>query len=235
MLPPIMEKLLVLQDRDQHRLSLEAQLHSIPRDVAAIDQAVAAEKSAIEAARQELLDLELKKKALESQIASAAETLAKYKSQQLQVRKNDEYQALGVEIDHKQGEVDTAEEEELRVMYAIDDARRRFAAAEAEMKQNIAGHEGRIRLLREREAGLQAELEGAQAKVEEARALVDGGTLRLYDRLMNKPGPPAVVPIHDGRCDGCHLRVSFNLDSESRKADKVVTCDQCGRIVFWEA
>jgi predicted nucleic acid-binding Zn-ribbon protein len=58
--------------------------------------------------------------------------------------------------------------------------------------------------------------------------------LRLYDRLAEQRGLPVVVPINDGKCGGCHLRISFNIDSESRKADKLVTCDQCTRIVYWE-
>jgi len=59
--------------------------------------------------------------------------------------------------------------------------------------------------------------------------------LRLFDRLAAKPGLPAVVPLHEGKCGGCHLKISFNIDSETRKPDKLVTCDQCGRILYWEA
>ncbi len=232
---PTLEKLLVLQERDQHRLSQESQLRAVPRDVAAVEQLIATEKGAIDAARGEVQELEVRKKAVETDVGAAQDRLARYKSQQLLVRKNDEYQALGVEIAHTQAEIDALEEEELKVMYAIDEAKRKFAAAEAALKQNIAGHESRLRLLGEREANLQAELHAAQAAVAAARDLLDEPTLRAYDRLVTKPGQPVVVPIHEGKCGGCHLKISFNVDSETRKPDKLVTCDQCGRIVYWEA
>jgi predicted nucleic acid-binding Zn-ribbon protein len=232
---PTLEKLLVLQERDQHRLSLESQLRAVPRDVAAVEQLIATEKAAIAAARGELQELEVKKKAVETDVGTAEDRLTKYKSQQLLVRKNDEYQALSVEIGHTQAQIDALEEEELKAMYAIDEAKRKFAAAEAALKQNIAGHESRIRLLGERETSLQAELCEAQAAVAAARSLLDEPTLRAYDRLVTKPGHPVVVPIHEGKCGGCHLKISFNVDSETRKPDKLVTCDQCGRIVYWEA
>jgi uncharacterized protein len=232
---PTVEKLLALQECDQQRLSLEGQLRAVPRDVAAVEQLIAGEKNAIERARGELQALEVRRKALETEIAAAGERLGRYKSQQLQVRKNDEYQALGVEIGHAQGEIDTLEEEELKVMYAIDEAKRRFAAAESDLKQNISGHEARIRLLRERETQVQSELQAAQAAVAAARSQTEDAALRVYDRLVDKPGHPVVVPIHDGMCGGCHLKISFNVDSETRKKDKLVTCDQCCRIVFWEA
>ena len=48
---PAIEKLLILQDRDQQRLALEAQLKAVPRDIAAVEQKIAAEKAAIEIGR----------------------------------------------------------------------------------------------------------------------------------------------------------------------------------------
>ena len=232
---PTIEKLLILQDRDQKRLAQEGLLRTIPRDVAAIEQKIAGEQTALEAARGELQQLELKKKALENEIAAAAEQMGRYRSQQLQVRKNDEYQALGVEITHTQSAIGALEEQELEVMYSIDDARRKVAAAGEELKRNVSGHEARIRLMRERETTLQGELQAAQALVAAAREGIDEAVRRLYDRLVSKPGLPAVVAVREGKCGGCHLKISINVESESRKVDKVVTCDQCGRIVYWEA
>ncbi len=232
---PAIEKLLSLQERDQQRLSLENHVKAMPREIAAVEEMIAAEKTAVETARGGLRELEARKKAIETEIGSAGERQARYKSQQLQVRKNDEYQALGGEIAHAQAEIDGLEEEELKVMYAIDEARAKVAAADAEMKRNIAGHEARIQTLRTHGAGLEAELKTVSEAVAAARALIDAPTLHLYDRLVVAPGMPAVVPIHDGKCGGCHMRVSFNIDSETRKAGKLVTCDQCTRIVYWEA
>ena len=232
---PTIEKLLILQDRDQKRLTQEGLLRTIPRDVVAIEQKIAGEQAALEVARGGLQQLELKKKALENEIAAATEQMGRYRSQQLQVRKNDEYQALGVEITHTQSAIGVMEEQELEVMYAIDEARRKITAAGEELKRNVSGHEARIRLLRERETTLQGELQAAQALVAAAREGIDEAVRRLYDRLVSKPGLPAVVAVREGKCGGCHLKISINVESESRKVDKVVTCDQCGRIVNWEA
>ena len=65
MLTPTLEKLLILQDRDSKRLSFEAQLKAVPGDIAAVEQKIASEKAAIEAAKHELMTLESKKKLIE--------------------------------------------------------------------------------------------------------------------------------------------------------------------------
>jgi predicted nucleic acid-binding Zn-ribbon protein len=233
-----MEKLLILQDRDTRRLALEAQLKAIPVDLAMIERRVAAEKAAIENARTEVKELETKKKLLETEIGSAEEKAAKYRTQQSQVRKNDEYQALGHEIETTEAAIGTLEEQELEVMFSIDEAKKRFAAAEAELKTNIAGHEARMKTLREREVSVAAELKSAQGEVAVARGPVVESILRTYDRIAVR-NMPAVVAIHAGKCAGCHLKVSSEVESaargKGRDADApVATCDQCGRIVYWE-
>ena len=234
---PMIETLLILQDRDLKRLGLEAQLKAVPGDIARVEQKIAAEKVAIDTARNELRDLEAKKKLLETEIGSAEDRMGRYKTQQLSVRKNDEYQALGHEIETVQAQIGELEGKELELMYASDEARKKFAAAEAELKTNISGDEARIKMLREREAGLAAELKTVQAEVAAARSPVGEPRLRIYDRIAVR-NMPAVVAVHGGKCGGCHLKVSSEVESAARGKGSdptalLPTCDQCGRIVYW--
>jgi predicted nucleic acid-binding Zn-ribbon protein len=227
-------KLRELQDRDMHRLSLEQQLAAAPRDIAAVEAKITAEKQAIETAKSEWHGLEAKKKTLENEIKAAEEKVAKYKTQQLEVRKNDEYRALTHEIETTEGIISGYEEEELKIMYSIDEAKKRFAEAERVLKQNISGHEAKIASLRAHEKELRGEHDQAVAAANAARTAVPEPQVRVYDRLAKKPGLPVCVAVQGGRCGGCHMRVSSNIEFEARKAENIVTCDQCGRIVYWQ-
>ncbi len=228
-----LEKLLVLQDRDRKRLSFEQQLQAVPRERAAIEGKIAAEKSAIETAKAEWHGLESKKKQLELEIGTSEDKIGKYRTQQAQVRKNDEYQALTHEIETAQTGIGKLEEQEIGIMLSIDEAKKRFSAAEAELKQNIAGHEAKIRVLRERETQLEADVKASQDTVALARQEVPVPQLKIYDRIAVKPGHPVCVAVTAARCGGCHLKVSANVELEARKLEQVTTCDQCGRIVYW--
>lgn len=214
-------------------------MKAVPGDIALVERKIGAEKAAIEAARSEVKELESKKKLFQAEIDSAADKLARYKTQQSLVKKNDEYQALGHEIGTVDKEIGDLEGRELEVMYAIDEAKKKFAAAEAELKANISGHESRIRTLRERETSLAAELQSAQAEVVAARTPVGEPQLKLYDRIAIR-NMPAVVVIHGAKCRGCHLKVSSEVESAARGkgldvGGQLATCDQCGRIVYWES
>ncbi|MFM9032261.1 MAG: zinc ribbon domain-containing protein, partial [Opitutaceae bacterium] len=195
MLTPVLQSLLILQDRDLKRHAFETQLKAVPEESAQVERKIASEKAAIDAARTELRDLEVRKKSLETEIGSTETKLANYRTQQLSIRKNDEYQAMGHQIELTQAAIAELEGKELEVMYAIDGAKARFAAAEAVLKANIAGHESRIATLRERETNLRAELVTAQAEVAAARTPVEPMRLRVYDRIAAR-NFPVVVPIH---------------------------------------
>lgn len=227
--------LLVLQERDSRRLVLEQQRRSVPREITAVETRIAAEKAAIETAKAEWHGLESKKKLLEVEIQAAEGKAAKYRTQQLEVRKNDEYKALTHEIEATEALIGGYEEEELKIMYEIDEAKKRFAAAEAELKANISGHEAKIRTLREREIQLQAEFKAAQEAVAAARPEVPEPQLRIYDRIAVKPGHPVCVTVNGGKCGGCHLKVPTHIEVMARMGPEIATCDQCGRVVYWQS
>ncbi len=234
---PALASLLILQDRDAKRLGLEAQLKAVPGDIAMVERRIATEKAAIESARTEVKELETKKKLLETEIGSAEAKLAKYRTQQSLVKKNDEYQALGHEIETTEKAIGEFEGQELEIMYSIDEAKKRFVAAEAELKANISGHEARIRTLRERETNVAADLKTAQAELAAAREPVSEPNRKIYDRIAVR-NMPAVVAVNHGKCGGCHLKISSEVESGARGKTTdgaLATCDQCGRIVYWES
>jgi uncharacterized protein len=157
-----MVPLLVVQERDDRVRKLTAQLGQVPGDRTRVEAEIARERGAIETARGELKALETQKKLLETEIGSAEAKLAKYRTQQLSVKKNDEYQALGKEIETTQAAISGLEEQELGVMFKIDEARGRFQQAEQTLQANIKGHEARLATLAERARSLEVELTGAR-------------------------------------------------------------------------
>lgn len=232
----VLVQLLIVQERDTRRRQLEQQIAAVPVDRAAVEKAITTEKAAIETARTEVKELETKKKLLETEIGSAETLLGKYRTQQMAVKKNDEYHALGHQIETMVKQISALEEQELGIMYNIDEAKVRFVSAEATLKTNITGHEKKLTVLAERLVNLQTELDEVKAAVTVAREPATPYALRVYDRVAGRQWP-VVVPLRGGKCGGCHLKVSSEADSGSRSADpaQLGICDQCGRILYWDS
>jgi uncharacterized protein len=235
MFPPGLEGLLVLQEKDARYRSRKGQLEAIPREVEGVRRKMIEERTQADQAVAAVKELEVRRKGLEAEIAATEDRVVRYKNQQMQVKKNEEYQALTHEIEAAQKIISDLEEDEIGVLFSLDDARARLSAAEEEMRSNLALHEQRLERLAERERNLKAELEAISAEVAEAREPVEQAALRLYDRLASSLALPICVPLREQRCTGCHLKVSTGVAQEVQRAEKITSCDNCGRILYWEA
>ncbi|HEX9782223.1 MAG TPA: C4-type zinc ribbon domain-containing protein [Opitutaceae bacterium] len=234
MLPDGLQALMVLQDRDLKKSQLDKVLAGIPRERAAVEARIATHRAAIDAAKKTVTDRELQRKELEITLRSLEEQIQRYRNQQLQVRKNDEYQALTHEIELAERRIGEVEEKEIKLLYELDTERAKAAEAERTLKAAIVEEESQRARLAEREKQVGAELEAAQAEVDAARSGVRENLLPRYDHLRRYVGLPLVVPLHGGKCGGCHLKVSSGVESEARKGTEIVSCDNCSRIVFFE-
>lgn len=229
------EQLLILQDRDTRLINIEASLKSIPLEVAKYERKIAEEEAALAAAHKRVQELEVRRKDLDNDVKIAEEQVVKYKNQQLQVKKNDEYQALTHEIDTTQVRIGELEETEIGLMLEIDEAQAAYESARAEGQERIQLFRDEIEALRDREQTLSGEIDQAKADVAAAEAECAENYLAAYGRAKRRRAkPPFVAPIEDHKCGGCHLKVSGEVESATRGQDGPVQCDSCGRVVYWE-
>ena len=117
------KNLLLLHSRDRRSKSLENELQNLPKAIATLDHSIDVEKESIAIATNELKNLETRNKTLDGEIASLGEQIVRQKNKQLEVKKNEEYQALENEIANLASKVNEKEDEQIAVLIKIDDAR----------------------------------------------------------------------------------------------------------------
>jgi len=80
------------------------------------------------------------RKKLELDVGTRAQSIARLKTQQYQTRKNDEFQAIGHEIERYENEIRKIEDEELELMVEADKVKAELSAEEkkaAAVKESI--------------------------------------------------------------------------------------------------
>jgi len=231
---PAIEQLLVVQDRDRKLRALRAELAALPGQRQRIDQAYAATEAALEQVKTRNRTIEVQRKKLELEVKSRQETLDRYRAQQMQTRKNEEFQALGHEIARAEKDIIDLEDREIELMEAaellqnpIKEAERAFQDAEAQTVKQLAG-------LRAKEEAMIAriqELEGERTSLADG---IDPDLLARYQRLFATKDGSAVVPIEHEVCRGCHMKNTTTLFHRAKLGRAVVNCEQCGRILYWD-
>lgn len=233
MADPQIEKLLIVQDRDIALLKIEQELARIPQERAALEALISAEASNIEAASYALKRKEVERHELDTEVKAKESAIIRFRNQQLEVKKNDEYRALTHQIEQSEKEIGELEEREIELMLEIDLTRETFEAEKATIEQRIVEQKKQITLLGEREQNLKDSIGAAIAAVEEARSVADDTYIGHYDRVKKLcKRPPYVAPIEGHKCGGCHLRVSNEVSSAALSAGEPSFCDQCARMVY---
>ena len=211
---------------------LQEQLRTIPLTIEMHEAEIQAEKDALEGSKSKLQGLEVKRNDLDTQVGSAEEQVNKYKNQQLQVKKNEEFQALTHEIELTQQKISDWEEEEIGLLLEIDEEMEVFKKREAVFDDAVAQIQKKIDVLKAKQEETEKQLAEAQAHFEGAKGDVDAAVLNRYLRLADGTKMPVVVPLELQTCKGCHLRVSNDTVEQARKGEGLTTCDNCGRIVY---
>ncbi|CAA6692917.1 MULTISPECIES: zinc ribbon domain-containing protein [unclassified Lentimonas] len=233
MADPQIEKLLIVQHRDVSLLKIEQDLARIPIERAAVESAIAEEEANIEAARQSLIAKEVERKDLDLEVKGKETALQRFRTQQVEVKKNDEYQALTHQIEQTEAEISSLEEREIELMLDIDTVKEAFEAEKAVILVRIEAQRKEIALLTEREQNLQASVDAARAEVEAARVGVDADYLQQYDRVKKMvKRAPFLAKVEAHKCGGCHLRVSNEVSRGAQDAGEPHFCDQCARMVY---
>ena len=232
---PDFQQLLLLHSRDRRLKTLNNDLEKLPGELEYMDKKIFEEKESIRLAMEDWKTLESKNNSLEKDILSHRDQIARQRNRQLEVKKNEEYQALEHEIANLESKIDELESEQIETLDKIDDARETAEVAEKKIAQRV------IELEKEREErvafGKQAEIDvqSLETQIVETREEVEPDFLSVYDRVSKIVSrPPYMAPLEDQKCSGCHLRVSNDVVSSVLVEKKLTQCDQCGRIVYIE-
>ncbi len=228
-----MQKLLDLQEVDLHLQQTQASLKRSPIELEKLATEEAREKADLEAREQTFKGLEVRRKEIDGALQDAEAQVVKYKTQQLQVKKNEEYQALTHEIASLGERISSYEEEEIGLMLEIDEARVTLGKDREISAERLATITRERALIQENVRKLEAEVADLEARVAAAREPVKAPYLSAYDAAKRRhPRGPYVAPVIDGRCEGCHLKVSGETISALRAPEGPVKCDQCGRVSY---
>jgi len=230
---PTIEALLVLQERDTRVTALSAELEDLPAQIAAVEAELAAKTARFEDLRNKARQTEAERKKIDLDVQSKESAIARYKAQQQQTRKNEEYAALNHEIEHTQKEISDLEDKELELMEAYDRGLALVAEGQKELLKAQEKAKQKKADLEKRSAVVAAELVTAQEQQAAAEAAVTEDVLARYRRILKSKRDSAIVPIQSGACGGCHMKLTSQTVLSARGAETLTACENCGRLVYW--
>ena len=227
------EKLLILQDRDQQIARVKAELGRIEPERQTLTARAAAAQGGLEAAKLRGKQIESDRKKLELDVEAKKQQIEKYSLQQFQTKKNDEYRALAHEIELCKEVIVKLDDQQIELMEKGEAAQKEVAVATQGTNEAKKLADGQVAALGTREENLKKELAELQSNREQLLAAVDDNARSRYERLVKSKGGNVVVGVQHGVCGGCHMKLPAQLLVSARGQQEIVTCINCGRILYY--
>ena len=221
-----------LHEIDEQAVACEQALGKQPEQRRALEMRITTARTALAALDQRVAESHKRRRILDGEIAAFDAQQKHFERQQLAVTNQHQYEAVQHEIAAVKAKRDVLETEALERL----EAEEREAAARPEKAHTLerAEAEGvttRARLDTE-QANLRAELAALDARRAANVARLEPPARLRYEKLRVGRAGRAVAGIVNGACGGCHSGLPPHALQEARRAEKLLLCDGCGRLLL---
>ena len=227
-----LQSLVALQEKDSVLDSIQKEIDAVPPRIAALKADLEGEKRHMDAAKARIMELEKKKKAKELDVAAKDEAARKHAGQLNELKSNDAYKAMQVEIEKEKAAASDIETEILQIMEDIDKARVEEKAATAEFKKTEEFSKKDLEKLEAEMSHAQGRHATAKAERDAVAVPVPADLMKVYDHIRSRGKPDAIVPVVGGHCAACQINISPSMIAEVTKHKALVNCDSCQRILY---
>lgn len=233
MTPEEITALLELQSLDLKLIEYEQHQKVLPDLIEEIERPARIARDAREKVEAQLAVAKAHQRNVETELVANNDSFKKLQTKQMAVRNQIELEAFEHELESLKDRADTLEETGLRWVEAAEEAEQRLPElVEASEAADKRAAEKRAELDRKT-----AELKRIHDEASQLQApfieQVPPQVMNYYKRLRGAGKTPFAAVIRKGACSGCGFQHPPQKLQEIKKAKRMMTCEQCGRIQVW--
>jgi len=176
------------------------------------------------------------RKQLEAELATTQQHHEKFEQDKMRVTNPKEYTAVLREIDTARKHVSALETEIIKRMEELESLDSELTSRSPEVERMRADVDVSLAALdneREEASRLLAEV---SERRKELAAKMPRHLFAIYDRMSRLRRGQALAEVRkDGICVACRVRVRPKIFSDVRKGEQLVTCENCGRILYYRS
>ena len=225
------DNLLAVHDLDLRILGIKRELKDIPARKKDEEARLEAHRKSVAAAESELKAGQASAKESELEIDGLKEKIVKLRQQQFEIKTNEEFRAIEKEVAAIETKIRGVEDKELEIMEKIEGLKGGVAENQESLKREQESLANDLKVFDQRAAELEKELEAVKSERNAAAAKVDPEWLSVYNRVLHRKDD-ALVPLNDGVCGGCHLKLAPSISHAVVRQTGPVICDFCGRLLY---
>ncbi|UCG61183.1 MAG: hypothetical protein JSV52_12770 [Candidatus Zixiibacteriota bacterium] len=182
--------------------------------------------SDLEAARVKQNSLEVDVKGLEA-------NLAKFQQQMMSIKTNKEYDALVAEIDAVKENISNKETELLETIELVSTLEKNIVEFKEKLEQINENNTRQLEILQEKIDSIGDTTGAKKDERQRITSSIPRNIMSVYERVRKGKGGSAVVAVKRRACGACYKALTPKKIQDIRKAEAILTCDNCGRMLYW--
>jgi predicted nucleic acid-binding Zn-ribbon protein len=230
-----MKILIDLQEVMSRARAVEGEKRKVPLEVADLKALFEEREAKFLSAQQEFEQLKKDRRDKEVEIEEERGKVERAKAKLMSIKTNKEYYAMLKEIEGTKRTNAQREEELLTILARYEDVEKRLSEFKAEVDEVGGRYRERMVDVEAKMAVYDKDISVLDAKKAEVARQLDAGLVRRFEMIFDRRDGIAVVPARNQSCAGCHMNISPQLFNLLQREDRIHTCPNCNRILYYEA
>ena len=227
--------LIDLQEIMSQARRLEEEKRKIPLEVADLKCLFEEREAKFLATEQEFDGLCQQRREKEREIEEEREKVERAKAKLMSIKTNKEYYAMLKEIEGTRRTNATREEELLALLSRYEETEKRLAEQKADLDEVSGKYRERMVDVEARMGSFDGDIGKLLARKKQVSPGLEPGVVRRFEMIFERRGGLAIVSARNSSCTGCHMHISPQLFNLLQREDRIHTCPNCNRILYYEA
>jgi predicted nucleic acid-binding Zn-ribbon protein len=226
------EKLINLQKLDKEIADVSLFLENIPSKTEEINKKIETSSQIVTLAKEKMTQNQKKRRDLEATVKDIKEQISKYNRQLNEVKTNREYSILLKEIEEAKQKDNDMEEEIISEMLSADEIEDEIKTASQKYSEAEEKFSKEKDVLQQEEKKFEAKRDKLNQRKEKLVPKIPSDQVSLYLKIYKRNSGIALSPVKEEFCSLCHLRIRPQVINELKGKEKIILCENCGRILY---
>jgi predicted nucleic acid-binding Zn-ribbon protein len=229
-----LQKLIALQNLDTSIRKLEKDLQAIPKRRAEIEGEFDQRAFEITALENQRDEAKHNRARLENDVVEQKGRAERAERNLMSSKKQDEYTAAIREADAARKQISTLETQILELLETLEQAEASLKERADEIASLNSEREVRLKSFDEETRAQSEQMTVAKAQRDQVFAALPKSLSSMYGRISTRiRDGVAVAEARNRSCTACFMSLRPQVMAEIRRGEEVITCDNCGRILYY--
>lgn len=229
-------KLLDAQDIDLEIDQLVRAKKDYPEEISTLQKEIDDLKREIDETGERIDENRKNRLLIEDELEAEHDMLSKKEKRLLETKSNKEYNAVQAEIEQARARIDNLETEDIQLMTENDELTPKLEDLNTGYKKTKTDNTATIKDIQKKFDSIESDIAEREKRRDAALSDVNKRVLSVYTRLRKGKSGLAVAHVDHVKfsCKGCHKQLPPQKVLEVRRSNKLIFCENCGRILVWD-